>query len=340
MAQLLLGEDDDAALALDEAVAFEGVVHLLHAPLLRAGAELGLRALRAAGVHAEAPRVLRPLRRGPQIAVHHLERVRVEPEVEIGEVLVVVVLHQLEVNGVARGLERDDDGDVVLHLVEHGRQAVDGLRVRRLHADPDLRGEVLRELAERLERLAGAGAAEIEAVDDHDVRVEVRDVARERDCLQDAGDARHPAAERRGSRLGLPEVREDQAAALHVEAHALRIFEPLEDGDVVKNLVVVGADVIHGVLVRDVEDLPLAQQIVEADLHEHRSLPDAGPRGDDADVAAPEPTVHRALEDPHRAPLIDFASVHRRPHFPFSFLSCSSRCFLMSSSASAAGSGR
>ena len=59
-----------------------------------------------------------------------------------------------------------------------------------------------------------------------------------------------------------------------------------------EKLVVVGADVIDGVLVRDMEDLAVPEQIVERDLHEQRRLAHSGPRGDDADVAAAEPPVH------------------------------------------------
>ena len=53
-------------------------------------------------------------------------------------------------------------------------------------------------------------------------------------------------------------------------------------------------------------------------------------------AAGAQAAVHRLFEDPHRAPLVHLFSIHG-VHFPF--LACSSRYFLMSSSASALGSG-
>src|SRR5262249_8789322 len=134
------------------------------------------------------------------------------------------------------------------------------------------------------------------------------------------------------------EVRVDEPVPLDLELHALRILELHLLGEVVEDLVVVGAHVIDGLLVRDVEDLALAKQVVERDLDEHRGLADAGPARDDAEVAAAEAAVHRLLEHPHRAALIHFFAVHGSAPPHFAFLASSSLYFLMSSSASAFGS--
>ncbi len=95
--------------------------------------------------------------------------------------------------------------------------------------------------------------------------------------------------------------------------HGVGRLERRGRGEIEEDLVVVRAHVIDRVLVRDVEHPAIAHQIVERDLHEQRRLADAVARGDDTDVAAAEPAVHRFLEDPHRAPLVHFLAIHGEP---------------------------
>src|SRR5262249_7290284 len=124
---------------------------------------------------------------------------------------------------------------------------------------------------------------------------------------------------------------------LEIEPNELRRLDFVHDRQVVKDLVVVAAHVVDGVLVRHVQHLEVAKQVIQRDLHEKRRLPHPRARRHDPDMAASETAVHRLLEDPHGASLAVLFANHR--HSRYFFLACSSRCFLTSSSASDAGSG-
>ena len=210
-----------------------------------------------------------------------------------------------------------------------------GLAALGLRREPELRVRLLGELTQGRHRL-GRRVIEVEPVDHDDVRLEVRHVAREGDRLEDLADGGVPAADARRVVLHVPEVREDQAIALHVDADGRLLLEARRDREVVEDFVVVRPDMVDRVLVRDVQDLAVAQQVVERDLDQERGLADAGASRDEAEVAAPEAAMHGLLEDPHGAPLVHFLAVHGCPHLPF--FACSSRVFLMSSSARAPGS--
>ena len=308
--QILGAELHDAAAALEEAVPLEGVVLLGHAPLLGAGAELGLGALAAAGDEAVAARVAGPLGRGGHVLVDDPHGVRVEAQVRLGQVLVVVVLDQAQAHHVALGLEEDHHAELLAEAGERrGQLAGRGRHGLRVDREPELHVELAGELGERGGGLV-AGLGEVEVIDHHHVGLEVRDVAGEGHRLEDAGHAGAAAAERDRRGRGLGHQREDEPVALDVELDRLGGLQLRGGHEIVEDLVVVGADVIDGVLVRDVEHAPIAHQIVERDLHEQRGLAHAVSRGDHAHVAAAEPAVHRLLEDPHRAPLIDFFTVH------------------------------
>ncbi|MCZ7620523.1 MAG: hypothetical protein M5U32_20235 [Myxococcota bacterium] len=84
--------------------------------------------------------------------------------------------------------------------------------------------------------------------------------------------------------------------------------ELLEDG------VVVRADVLHGVIERDVQHRLAVQQIVERHVDDERGLPDAVPGEHQAEMSPTEAPVESLLEQAERRSGIQEAADHGLLH--------------------------
>src|SRR5262249_15505749 len=120
--ELLFAEHHDPAGPLEEAVPIEAVVRLRHTPTLGARAERRLGALAAAREEAEATRVARLGGRGRHVLVDDPHRVRIESEVELGQILVVVILEKAEANDVLLRRKEHDHVEERLEAIERRRQ--------------------------------------------------------------------------------------------------------------------------------------------------------------------------------------------------------------------------
>src|SRR5690606_3813163 len=105
--ELHLVEHANPVVASAEGVSVEAVVRLRHAPALGTGAELALGALRAPGDEVVARWLAAARAVRGHVFVEDPHRRRIEQEVQLLDVGVVVVLEELEANLLPLGVEED-----------------------------------------------------------------------------------------------------------------------------------------------------------------------------------------------------------------------------------------
>ncbi len=179
------------------------------------------------------------------------ERPRVQLDVDVGEIGVVVVLDELETDVLLRRLELQHDRDMV---IEPGDLRRDAARIQLLSLamdmplEPDLELELLREPVERF-HLRGSRRVPVGvALEDDGARLEEHVLRHVLERARESFD-----------REGVVEECVDHAVALHLKVDAQAVLEVSRHGEVVEDLLVELAEAIGRALRADVHDLPVLQ---------------------------------------------------------------------------------